>query len=82
MGFNSVFKGLIKLEFFRQIFGKKNSNKNFMKIRSVRAELFNADERTHRQTRRCQQSFYANFSNASENAFCPLRKVGGKNDEN
>jgi hypothetical protein len=44
MGFNSMFKGLMKLEFSRQIF------ENVMKIRPVGAEMFHADGRTDNQT--------------------------------
>jgi len=40
MGFNSGFKGLINLEFSRQILGKNIQISNFMKIRLVVAELF------------------------------------------
>jgi hypothetical protein len=39
----------MKLEFSRQIF-EKYSNKNFMKIPTLVAELFQAGERTNRQT--------------------------------
>ena len=44
---------LIKLEFYRQIFEKKNTQiQNFTKIRPVRAEVFKADRQTDGRTGR------------------------------
>ena len=53
MGFNSAFKGLMKTEFSRQIFEKKNTQTlNFTKIHPVGAELFHANGQMDRQTDR------------------------------
>ena len=40
----------MKLEFYRQIFGKKAQVSNFIEIRLVGAELLHAGGRTDRQT--------------------------------
>jgi len=40
----------MKLEFSQHIFEKNSQISNFMKIRSLDAELFNADGRTDRYT--------------------------------
>ena len=45
MGFNSAFKGLIDLELSRQIF-ENTQISNFMKIRPMGVELFQADGQT------------------------------------
>jgi len=51
MGFNSGFKGLMKLEFSRQIFEKPQLI-NVIKICPARAELFHENGRWDRQTDR------------------------------
>jgi hypothetical protein len=45
----------MKLEFSRQIF-EKYSNKNFMNIRPLWAELYHVDGRTDRQTDRHEKA--------------------------
>jgi len=64
MGFNSPFKGLIKLEFYRQIFEKYMSN--FMKIRPGTVKLYHADGWTDKQTdvMKLMIAFRIFFSNA------------------
>jgi hypothetical protein len=49
----------MKLEFSRRIF-EKSTNINFMKIRSVVAQLFHAD-------RHDEANFFANFAKAPKN---------------
>ena len=46
MGFNSGFKGLIRLEFSRQVFKKIFEYKILTLIRLVGAEMFHADRQT------------------------------------
>ena len=61
MGFNSVFKGLMKLEFSRQIF----ENPTNIKYRPVGAELFHAGGRTDRRKDMTKLIVtFRNFANA------------------
>jgi len=64
MGFNSGFKGLIKLEFFSKDFCKKTQISNFMKIRSVEVESYHWDRQTDMTN---LMSRFANSANASQN---------------
>jgi hypothetical protein len=66
----------MKLELFRQIFKKKVQIPNFIKMLPVRAELFNAEGETDRQTegrsdRRTDVTevivAFRNFANAPKN---------------
>ena len=64
---------LIKFEFSRQIFEKKNTQKSdFMKIRPVGAELFHADRWTDGETRR------HNEVKSCFSQFCEKRPKGRK----
>ena len=63
---------LMKLEFSRQIFEKKISLSNFIKIRPVGAELFHAGGQTDRQTDMTKVIVdFRNFANERKNCSCP-----------
>ena len=78
MGFNSVFKGLMKLEFSRQSFEKKKDTQtsNFMTIRTVGGgpELFRGADR---QTDMTKLTFaIRNYANAPKNESCGNTMTG------
>jgi hypothetical protein len=49
---------LMKLEFSGTDFQKNTAIQNFVKIRQIGAELFNADGQTHDETSSCSSQFY------------------------